>query len=198
VLWQVRGWLDKFVGGPGLRRGRRHPEMVEFGEALDFWRVVGIDRDKSLSLRAEMKLPGDAQLDFAIEEIDAQSKPPLTRLVMTARFRPSGLLGIFYWYAVVPLHEFVFGGMLRGIQKTAEAMEMTSKLQSKQTECEDLKRRLANASVAFSGVTGKALPSMPPLQLQQQLQQLLLLLLLYYYKPHAHIRYHQLNTTQTH
>ncbi|MCX7429627.1 MAG: DUF2867 domain-containing protein [Planctomycetia bacterium] len=126
VLWQVRGWLDKFVGGPGLRRGRRHPEMVEFGEALDFWRVVGIDRDKSLSLRAEMKLPGEAQLDFAIEEIDAQSKPPLTRLVMTARFRPSGLFGILYWYAVVPLHEFVFGGMLRGIQKTAEAMSCSS------------------------------------------------------------------------
>lgn len=122
VLWQLRGWLDKLVGGPGLRRGRRHPEMVEFGEALDFWRVVGIDRNKSLSLRAEMKLPGEAQLDFAIEEIDAQSKPPLTRLVMTARFRPSGLFGILYWYAVVPLHEFVFGGMLRGIQKTAEAM----------------------------------------------------------------------------
>jgi len=122
VLWQLRGWLDKLVGGPGLRRGRRNPEMVEFGEALDFWRVVGIDRSKSLSLRAEMKLPGEAQLDFAIEELDAQSQPPLTRLVMTARFRPSGLLGILYWYAVVPLHEFVFGGMLRGIQRTAEAM----------------------------------------------------------------------------
>ena len=122
VLWQLRGWLDKLVGGPGLRRGRRHPEMVEFGEALDFWRVVGIDRDRSLSLRAEMKLPGEAQLDFAIEEIDARATPPLTRLVMTARFRPRGLFGILYWYAVVPLHEFVFGGMLSGIQRTAEAM----------------------------------------------------------------------------
>jgi uncharacterized protein YbjT (DUF2867 family) len=123
VLWQLRGWMDKLVGGPGLRRGRRHPEMVEFGEALDFWRVVGIDRDRSLSLRAEMKLPGEAQLDFAIEEIDARARPPLHRLVMTARFRPRGLLGLLYWYAVVPLHELVFGGMLRGIQKTAEAME---------------------------------------------------------------------------
>jgi uncharacterized protein YbjT (DUF2867 family) len=122
VLWQLRGWMDKLVGGPGLRRGRRHPETVEFGEALDFWRVVGIDRDRSLSLRAEMKLPGEAQLDFAIEEIDAQAQPPLNRLVMTARFRPSGLCGLLYWYAVVPLHEIVFGGMLRGIQKTAEAL----------------------------------------------------------------------------
>jgi uncharacterized protein YbjT (DUF2867 family) len=122
VLWQLRGWLDKLAGGPGLRRGRRHPEMVEFGEALDFWRVVGIDRDRSLSLRAEMKLPGEAQLDFAIEDIDARAERPLTRLVMTARFRPRGLLGLLYWYAVVPLHELVFGGMLRGIQKTAEAM----------------------------------------------------------------------------
>jgi uncharacterized protein YbjT (DUF2867 family) len=126
VLWQVRGWMDKLVGGPGLRRGRRHPEMVEFGEALDFWRVVGIDRDRSLSLRAEMKLPGEAQLDFTIEEIEPSSKPPLTRLVMLARFRPSGLLGLLYWYAVVPLHEIVFGGMLRGIQKTAEAMHRST------------------------------------------------------------------------
>ncbi len=130
VLWQLRGWLDKLVGGPGLRRGRRHPEMVEFGEALDFWRVVGIDRDRSLSLRAEMKLPGEAQLDFAIEESEARSEPPLTRLVMTARFRPRGLLGLLYWYAVVPLHELVFGGMLRGIQKTAEAMHRTKLLAS--------------------------------------------------------------------
>ena len=128
VLWQLRGWMDKLVGGPGLRRGRRHPETVEFGEALDFWRVVGIDRDRSLSLRAEMKLPGEAQLDFAIEDIDAHAQPPLHRLVMTARFRPSGLLGILYWYAVVPLHELVFGGMLRGIQKTAEALERSKSL----------------------------------------------------------------------
>jgi uncharacterized protein YbjT (DUF2867 family) len=127
VLWQLRGWMDKLVGGPGLRRGRRHPEMVEFGEALDFWRVVGIDRDRSLSLRAEMKLPGEAQLDFAIEDINAASEPPLTRLIMTARFRPSGLLGLLYWYAVVPLHELVFGGMLRGIQKTAEAMHRSTR-----------------------------------------------------------------------
>lgn len=126
ILWRVRGWMDTLVGGPGLRRGRRLPETVEFGETLDFWRVVGIDRDRSLSLRAEMKLPGEAQLDFKIEPIEPERKPPITRLVMTARFRPRGLAGLLYWYSVIPLHEFVFGGMLRGISKTAEAMHRSN------------------------------------------------------------------------
>ena len=122
LLWRLRGWMDTLVGGPGLRRGRRHPETVEFGETLDFWRVVGIERDRSLSLRAEMKLPGEAQLDFSIQPLESPSHGPLTRLVMTARFRPHGLIGLLYWYLVLPLHELVFGGMLRGIRKTAEAM----------------------------------------------------------------------------
>lgn len=126
ILWRLRGWLDTLVGGPGLRRGRRHPEQVEFGETLDFWRVVGIDRDRSLSLRAEMKLPGEAQLDFQIDPLEAPTTNPLTRLVMTARFRPRGLFGLLYWYGVVPLHEIVFGGMLRGIRKTAEAIHRVS------------------------------------------------------------------------
>jgi len=70
-LWRVRGWMDELVGGPGLRRGRRDPEAVGYGEALDFWRVVGIERDRRLSLRAEMKLPGEARLEFAIREAGA-------------------------------------------------------------------------------------------------------------------------------
>ena len=122
MLWQLRGWMDTLVGGPGLRRGRRHPENVEFGETLDFWRVVGIDRDRSLSLRAEMKLPGEAKLEFEIVPADGEAAFP-TELKMTALYRPRGLIGILYWYAVVPLHEIVFGGMLRGIRKTAEAMQ---------------------------------------------------------------------------
>ena len=126
ILWRLRGWMDTLVGGPGLRRGRRNPETVEFGETLDFWRVVGIDRDRSLSLRAEMKLPGEAQLDFQIEPLAESAERPLSRLVMTARFRPLGLVGLLYWYAVVPLHELVFGGMLRGIRKTAEAMHRST------------------------------------------------------------------------
>ena len=121
ILWRIRGWMDQFVGGPGLRRGRRDPEKVEFGEALDFWRVVGIERSKSLLLHAEMKLPGTAQLDSAWIP---SKMTRLTRLTMTARFRPKGLLGILYWYAVVPLHHIVFGGMLNGIKRAAESSQL--------------------------------------------------------------------------
>jgi hypothetical protein len=116
LLWRIRGWMDQLVGGPGLRRGRRHPERVEYGESLDFWRVIGIERDRSLLLLAEMKLPGEATLGFDIEERDGGS-----RLRMTAKFRPRGLFGLGYWYAVLPLHNVVFSGMLRGIRRAAEA-----------------------------------------------------------------------------
>ena len=117
ILWRIRGWLDTLMGGPGLRRGRRNAERVEFGEALDFWRVVGIDHDRSLSLRAEMKLPGEAMLQF---ELEPEENPRKTKLTMVARFRPKGLFGILYWYAVLPLHHIVFGGMLEGIRNVAE------------------------------------------------------------------------------
>ncbi len=117
VLWRIRGWMDQVVGGPGLRRGRRHPDEVEFGEALDFWRVVGLERDRSLKLLAEMKLPGVARLEFDLAPAGADA----TTLTMAARFRPRGLSGILYWYSVLPLHHIVFGGMLRGIQRAAEA-----------------------------------------------------------------------------
>ncbi len=140
LLWRIRGWLDQLVGGPGLRRGRRHPELVEYGEALDFWRVADITRDSSLLLRAEMKVPGEALLQFFLQpEIDHNNATDgkstgdnatgngtdlrqRTRLQMIARFRPKGLIGLMYWYAVVPLHNFVFEGMLRGIRVTAETM----------------------------------------------------------------------------
>ncbi len=114
-LWQVRGALDSLAGGPGLRRGRRDPELVSFGEGLDFWRVVGLERDRRLTLRAEMKLPGEALLEFRIES----SGPRECVLTQTALFRPRGLAGLFYWYAVLPLHYIVFRGMLRGIQREA-------------------------------------------------------------------------------
>ncbi|MCX6606605.1 MAG: SDR family oxidoreductase [Acidobacteria bacterium] len=114
-LWKIRGAMDRMVGGPGLRRGRRDPESVGYGEALDFWRVVGYDRDQRLALRAEMKLPGEALLEFRIEPLgDCQSV-----LTQTALFRPRGLFGLLYWYAVVPLHGIVFSGMLRGINREA-------------------------------------------------------------------------------
>ncbi|MEQ8766751.1 MAG: SDR family oxidoreductase [Planctomycetota bacterium] len=118
-LWRLRGFLDRLVGGPGLRRGRRNPETVSYGEALDFWRVTGIEAPRHLELRAEMKLPGIATLTFEIEERgNGQSL-----LIQTARFQPKGLLGLAYWYAVLPLHGFVFRGMLEGIRKSAEAAQ---------------------------------------------------------------------------
>jgi uncharacterized protein YbjT (DUF2867 family) len=122
-LWRLRGALDRLVGGPGLRRGRRDPENVSFGEALDFWRVTGLERNRRLSLRAEMKLPGEALLEFELEPLapDGGAGAPRTRLVQTARFLPRGLAGLAYWYAVLPLHAFVFRGMLAGIRRAAAA-----------------------------------------------------------------------------
>jgi uncharacterized protein YbjT (DUF2867 family) len=114
ALWRIRGFMDRLVGGPGLRRGRRDPEEVAYGEALDFWRVTGVEADRRLTLRAEMKLPGVAELEFEVEPAGQG-----TRLVQTARFRPRGLAGIAYWYAVLPFHHIVFGGMLKGIRSAA-------------------------------------------------------------------------------
>jgi hypothetical protein len=114
-LWRIRGWMDRLVGGPGLRRGRRDPEMVSFGEALDFWRVVGCEKDRRLSLRAEMRLPGEALLEFRIEG-DGEGRSNLEQIAL---FEPRGLLGLAYWYAVAPLHHIVFRGMLKGIEREA-------------------------------------------------------------------------------
>jgi len=111
-LWTIRGWIDRLAGGPGLRRGRRDPEVLTYGDALDFWRVVGLEQDRRLTLRAEMKLPGKALLEFVVT---ANARG--CRIEQVARFQPRGLLGILYWYAVSPLHHFVFQGMLRGIER---------------------------------------------------------------------------------
>jgi uncharacterized protein YbjT (DUF2867 family)/uncharacterized protein YndB with AHSA1/START domain len=113
-LWRLRGRIDRLVGGPGLRRGRRDPDEVGFGEALDFWRVTGLEKNRRLSLRAEMKLPGEALLEFSLEPEAAG-----TRLTQTARFLPRGLAGLAYWYAVLPLHGIVFRGMLDGVRRAA-------------------------------------------------------------------------------
>ena len=115
-LWAVRGWMDKLVGGPGLRRGRRHPEELVFGEAVDFWRVTRYQPDRLLRLHAEMKLPGEAELQFEVEPLGEHR----SKLVQTAKFRPRGLLGILYWYAVVPMHHFVFQSMIMGIREEAQ------------------------------------------------------------------------------
>ncbi len=107
-------------GGPGLRRGRRSSRELGFGDALDFWRVTGIEPGRQLRLRAEMKLPGEAVLEFLIEP--EPGEPGRCILIQTARFKPFGLLGMLYWYAVLPFHGFVFWGMLRGIVTTAERL----------------------------------------------------------------------------
>lgn len=120
-LWRVRGLLDRLIGGPGLRRGRRDPHRVMVGDALDFWRVVELVPGKSLQLRAEMKLPGVALLQFDVEDQGACSQ-----LAVTAKFKPRGLLGILYWYSVLPLHSLVFAGLLRGLARAAETAARTA------------------------------------------------------------------------
>jgi uncharacterized protein YbjT (DUF2867 family) len=126
-LWRLRGVADRIVGGPGLSRGRRDPERLWYGEAVDFWRVTGIETDRRLRLRAEMKLPGDAVLEFAVEPMSrgtaGASGATRCRLVQTARFRPRGLFGLAYWYAAWPFHALVFGGLLRGICRAAERLD---------------------------------------------------------------------------
>jgi len=110
--WRLRGWMDRLVGGTGLRRGRRHPVELNSGDALDFWRVLVSDREqRRLVLFAEMKLPGEAWLEFQIEENDAADDGDLWRLVQTATFRPRGIIGRLYWLAVLPFHHFVFTQM---------------------------------------------------------------------------------------
>lgn len=109
-LWKIRGLMDKFSGGVGLRRGRTHPDKIFPGDALDFWRVLLADRtNKRLLLFAEMRLPGEAWLEFKIED---------NTLYQTATFRPKGLKGRLYWYSVLPFHFFIFGGMIRNIGKS--------------------------------------------------------------------------------
>ena len=121
-LWWLRGALDRLVGGPGLRRGRRDPETVAYGEALDFWRVTDLVPERLLDLRAEMKLPGVALLRFEIQPDEEGAGR--TKLVQIARFKPRGLSGLAYWYAVLPLHGIVFRGMLHGIRREAERSDL--------------------------------------------------------------------------
>lgn len=119
--WLLRlcGEVDRLAGGPGLWRGRRHPNEIGFGEAVDFWRVTGYEAGRRLELRAEMLLPGEATLTFEVLPRAGRG----CQLVQTARFKPRGLAGIAYWYSVAPLHGFDFDGMLRGIRRAAETQK---------------------------------------------------------------------------
>lgn len=119
-LWHLRGILDRVFGGPGLRRGRRNPTELRLGDALDFWRVTKIVPGERLVLTAEMLLPGIATLTLAIEPAEQEGE---RRLALTAQFRPRGLLGITYWFSVLPLHGIVFRGMLKGIVRAAQKLD---------------------------------------------------------------------------
>ena len=115
VAWAARGWLDKLVGGVGLRRGRRDAERLAPGEAVDFWRVEQLERGRFLRLRAEMKVPGRAWLEFTVLERPGGG----SRLRQRAVFFPTGLGGRLYWAAVLPFHGIVFSGMASTIARTA-------------------------------------------------------------------------------
>ncbi len=114
-LWKIRGWMDRVIGGVGLRRGRRDPVKVFAGDAIDFWRVVDVVPGERLLLHAEMKVPGDAWLEFVVKPAGDHSE-----LVQTAYFRPMPFWGKLYWDALYPLHWFIFRGMARGIAHAAE------------------------------------------------------------------------------
>ena len=113
-LWRVRGFLDLLSGGVGMRRGRRSPTDLRVGDTVDFWRVEALERGHLLRLAAEMNVPGRAWLEF---EVTAEGET--ARIRQTAMFDPLGFFGRAYWYALYPLHQLVFGGMLRGIAQAA-------------------------------------------------------------------------------
>ena len=118
--WQIRGWIDKLVGGVGLRRGRRHPDDIRVGESLDFWRVEAVEQDRMIRLRAEMKVPGKAWLEF-------QSIPQAsgkTLLTQTAYFAAHGLAGFLYWYLLYPIHGFIFSGLIRKVAERARKLAL--------------------------------------------------------------------------
>jgi hypothetical protein len=114
LLWRIRGLADRLVGGVGMRLGRRRPDTLREGDALDFWRVEEIRRPELLRLRAEMKVPGRAWLQYEVESIAGGS-----RLVQTAFFEPKGLPGLAYWYILYPVHGLIFRGMVRVLAERA-------------------------------------------------------------------------------
>lgn len=120
-LWRLRGLLDLIVGGPGLRRGRRDPEKVVPGDALDFWRVEAYEPDHLLRLRAEMSLPGRAWLQFEVCPNDSGAT-----IHQTALFDPTGIQGLVYWYGIWPIHQMVFAGMIRNIAEAARQESRSS------------------------------------------------------------------------
>ncbi len=118
--WALRGWFDKLIGGVGIRRGRRHPDDIRAGESLDFWRVEAVEKDRLLRLRAEMKVPGKAWLQFESAPQDGK-----TLLTETAYYAPRGFWGFVYWYAMWPFHAFLFDGLIRRLAARARMLART-------------------------------------------------------------------------
>lgn len=117
-LWQLRGLMDRMVGGTGMRRGRRRPRELIVGDPVDFWRVEALEAPRLLRLRAEMKLPGRAWLQFEVQPVADGA-----RVEQTAFFEPHGVPGYLYWYSVLPLHRFVFPGLIDALKDKAEESE---------------------------------------------------------------------------
>ena len=115
-LWHLRGILDRAIGGVGLRRGRRHPTEIRIGDPLDFYRVEALEPNKMMRLRAEMKVPGKAWMQFSVQP----SEDGCSQLTQTAYFAPKGLFGHIYWYVLYPIHSIVFSGLIRAIAARAD------------------------------------------------------------------------------
>jgi hypothetical protein len=148
--WRVRGVMDRMVGGVGLRRGRRDPDDVRVGDALDFWRVEAVEPDRLLRLRAEMKVPGRAWLQFeSIPQPNGQ-----TILQQTALFAPKGLFGLLYWYGLYPLHGLIFSGMVRQLAWQAEALDRGGVMPAEAIQAARRRRRLVGVGLALAGAIG--------------------------------------------
>lgn len=123
-LWSLRGFLDLLACGVGTRRGRRDPETPHVEDTLDFWRVEAYEPDHLLRLRAEMKLPGRAWLEFEVKRVEtADPSQPRSSIRQTAMFDPVGLSGLSYWYSLYIVYQFVCSGMLRRIGEEAEKIQ---------------------------------------------------------------------------
>lgn len=118
--WRIRGIFDRLLGGVGFRRGRRDPDEVRPGDAIDFWRVEDLEPQRMLRLRAEMKLPGKAWLEFRITDDQSEAGHVLTQ---TAYFAPKGLAGIAYWYLLYPIHRIIFSQMIKAVKRDAEKQQ---------------------------------------------------------------------------
>jgi uncharacterized protein YbjT (DUF2867 family) len=124
-LWWLRGLLDWLVGGPGLTRGRRHPSEVRVGDRIDYWTVLAVEPGRRLTLHFGMRAPGSGVLELEVDPLPAMSPDARTRLTITAYWHPQGVWGLLYWYALVPMHLFIFRAMSRAMLRAASSSRST-------------------------------------------------------------------------